>query len=326
MSEKNGLKPNGKPSRKPVRKNHSRSGQGLRNGLFNGAGNGAVRWPAVRPVAGVIGALVLIAAMSIGLVLAHDFLTQWDYFRAEVVTVEGYRQLEEEEVLRQARVGKGINILSVNLTLTRKRLLAHPWIAEAEVGRELPSGLHIRIQEHMPLAMLDMGRRFLINLDGEIFKEYEPSDRLDVPVVKGLEYMDIPLPERLGSEAFGAVMTVLAMGRQSPTVLSTADIRDIRVDREMGLTLHLPDSAPGPFTAVKLGYDERAEGRGYGVKYQRLREIIDFLEREGAFLPIDAIDLRDLDRIVVQPGEGEGQQTESGRQLIESRLEDQKEV
>jgi cell division protein FtsQ len=277
-------------------------------------------------VAGAIGALVLIAAMSVGLVLAHDFLTQWDYFRADIVTVEGCRQLDKERVLRQARVGKGINILSVNLTLARKRLLAHPWIAEAEVGRELPSALHIRIQEHVPLAMLDMGRRFLINPDGEIFKEYEPSDRLDVPVVKGLEYMDIPLPERLGSEAFGAVMTVLAMGRQTPTVLSIADIRDIRVDREMGLTLHLPDSAPGPFTSVKLGYDERAEGRGYGVKYRRLRKIIDFLEREGAFLRIDAIDLRDLDRIVVNPGEGQGQTAEDGKEHIESLLEDQKEV
>ncbi len=311
MSENNGSRSKGKGGLNIWRPGGRANRRDRRNGLFE-----KVRPAALMPAVQIICGLAMIAAMSVGLILTHDFLTQCDYFKADVLSVEGCRQLERETVLQQARVAPGVNLLSVNLTLARKRLLAHPWIADAQVSRELPSGLHIRIQEHAPLAILDMGRRFIINLDGAVFKEYDPSDRLDVPVVQGLEFMDIPLPERTGSAPFRAVMTVLGMGRQSSGTLPNRVVRSIRVDREMGLTLHLPDHAPGPFTTVQLGYDDRANGRGYAVKYERFQEIIDFLEREGSFLRVDAIDLKDLDRIVINPAAGN----------IESLSEDQKEV
>ncbi len=272
------------------------------------------------PAAKAVGGIALVAALSVGLVLVHDFLTQCDYFRAETVSIMGCRHLDRKTVFRQARVAPGINILSVNLTLARNRLLAHPWIADAQVSRELPDGLYIQIEEHVPLAILDMkgGRRFIINRDGDIFKKYETSDRLDVPVIGGLEFMDLPLPGRPGSDVFRAVMTVLEMGRQSATVLPNHTIRGIRVDREMGLTLLLPVGAPGPFNAVKLGYGD------YPVKYRRLREIIDFLKREGSSLRIDAIDLKDLNRIVINPAVKNAAE-DSGRE-IQPLSEDQKEV
>lgn len=319
MSEKNGIRTNGKSARNGGRRNnHVRRG--------GGSGIGSLQLTALAPAVRVAGGLALVAAMSLGFVLVYDFLTQCAYFRAETVAVEGCRQLGEKDVLRQARVYRGINILSVNLTLARKRLLAHPWIADAQVSRELPSALHIRVQEHTPLAILDMGgdRRYILNLEGEVFKAYEPSDRLDVPVVRGLEFMDVPLPEQPGGEAFDALMTALTMGRQPAAVLPNRSVRDIRVDREMGLTLHLTDDAPGPFRAVEIGYDDRGGGRGYAVKYGRFQEIIDFFQREGEGLRIDAIDLKDLDRIVINPSMEDAAE-DSGRES-ESLSEDQKEV
>jgi len=313
LSGKNGSR-TAKPNGKPVRKNS-------RGGWFRRGENGGLHPAALLPALQVICGLALVAAMSVGFVAAHDFLTQCDYFKADVVAVEGCRRLDKETALRQAGVFQGINTLSVNLRLARKRLLAHPWVAEAQVSRELPSGLHIRIREHNPLAIFDMGRRFLINGDGAIFKECAPSDPVDVPTVRGLEYMDIPLPKRAGSEPFQAVMTVLAMGNRTDSALPNRTIREIQVDREMGLTLHLPDAAPGPFTAIKLGYDDRAGGLGYDVKYERFQEIIDFLAREGSFLRFDAIDLKNLDRIVINPAKGAASNGET-----ESLSEDQKEV
>ncbi len=319
MSEKNGIRSNGKSARKGVRKNNHAH-------RFGGSGDWPARLTALAPAARVVGGLALAAAMSLGFLLTHDFLTQCDYFRADEVAVEGCRQLQKGDVLQQARVARGINILSVNLTLTRKRLLAHPWIADAQVSRELPSAIHIRVQEHTPLAVLDMGkgRRYIMNLDGEIFKAYEASDRLDAPVVRGLEFIDIPLPDRPGGDPFQAVVTALTMGRRATGVLSNESIRDIRVDREMGLTLHLSDAAPGPFRAVGIGFDDHANHRGYAVKYERLQEIIDFFRREGEGLRIEAIDLKDLDRIVINPAAGDAAE-DRGRET-ESLSEDQKEV
>jgi len=109
--------------------------------------------------------------ISFSFIFSHDFLTQCDYFNADILTIQGTRRLSETQVVKQSQIHKGINILSVHLETVRKRLIANPWIADAEVSRELPNGIHIRITEHQPLAMLNLGRKFLINTAGEIFKE-----------------------------------------------------------------------------------------------------------------------------------------------------------
>ena len=93
--------------------------------------------------AAVIAALLLVSFVFI---FSYDFLTQCDYFKISHMTIEGTQRLSEKEIARQAQVDKGVNILAVNLSLVRKRLLAHPWIAEAGVSREIPSGLSIRIK------------------------------------------------------------------------------------------------------------------------------------------------------------------------------------
>ena len=98
------------------------------------------------------------------------------------MVIEGNQRLSGKQIAEQAQVEEGMNILAVNLTLARKRLLSHPWIAEAEVLREVPSGIKIRIREHAPLAIVDLGRRFLINEKGEIIKAWTASDPAAFPV------------------------------------------------------------------------------------------------------------------------------------------------
>ena len=109
-------------------------------------------------------------AVTVFFILVHDFITQCDYFRAQEITITGIQRLSREQVVRQAKIGKGDNVLSVKLSRVRNRLLAHPWIAETEVRREIPSRLIIRVKEHSVLAAVDLnGKLFLINHQGQIF-------------------------------------------------------------------------------------------------------------------------------------------------------------
>ena len=86
-----------------------------------------------------------------------------------------------ERIIEAARVKKGMNVLDVNLAMVRKRLLAQPWIANAEIRREIPAGLYIKVQEHTPLAIIDLGRKFLLNENGRVFKEWTDTDPADSP-------------------------------------------------------------------------------------------------------------------------------------------------
>ncbi len=236
----------------------------------------------------VVTALLVVSFLFI---FSYDFTTQCDYFRADRLVVTGENRLSEKQVLQQAQIKKGINIFSLNLSKTRKRLLAHSWIIEAEVSRELPSGINIRIQEHKPLAILDLGRKFIINTSGEIFKEMAASDPDHLPIISGLQFSDINVRGKPFSIPFKAVMNVMELGQKSESVLPYKQLKLIQVDREMGLTIYAFDR----IKAIKIGYNN------YPDKYAKLKNILLYLKKRRGFSHIESIDLNNLNRIVVNP-------------------------
>jgi len=75
---------------------------------------------------------LMVVGMSLMFIFIHDVLTQCDYFKAESITVTGGQRLTPDQILKTADIEEGVNLVSLNLKMIRKRLLAHPWIAEAE--------------------------------------------------------------------------------------------------------------------------------------------------------------------------------------------------
>lgn len=237
----------------------------------------------------IVTVVAILTAMSFVYILTHDFITQCDYFKADNVVVKGGHRLSKQQILEQANINKGINILSINLSIIRNRLLAHSWIAEAEVRRELPDIITIGIKEHEPLAILDLGRRFLINVKGEVFKELTPSDPDVLPIVSGLQFSDLNISGEPRSTSFNAVIEVLRFGLDSDSILPNARIRRIRVDKQTGLTLYAFDRSK----VIKLGYHD------YPDKYERLESVLFYLKKKKCFPDFNSIDLNHLDRIVV---------------------------
>ncbi len=236
----------------------------------------------------VVTALLVVSFLFI---FSYDFTTQCDYFRADRLAVTGENRLSKKQVLQQAQIKKGLNIFSLNLSKTRKRLLAHSWIIEAEVSRELPSGINVRIQEHKPLAILDLGRKFIINTSGEIFKEMAASDPDHLPIISGLQFSDINVRGKPLSIPFKAVMNVMELGQKSESVLPYKQLKLIQVDREMGLTIYAFDR----IKAIRIGYNN------YPDKYAKLKNILLYLKKRRRFSHIESIDLNNLNRIVVNP-------------------------
>jgi len=242
--------------------------------------------------------------VSLLFVFSYDFLTQCDYFKAEELMVNGAHRLTQNQVLQQANITTGVNIFSVNLSKVRKRLLAHSWIEDAEVRRELPSGINIRVKEQKPLAVLDLGRKFIINTHGEIFKEMDKADHCNLPMISGLEFSDINVKGESRSIPFDSVMKILGLGQKPESVLPYSLIKKINVDREMGLTIYAFDH----IREIKIGYNN------YQDKYAMLKDVLFYLEKNGGFSRLESIDLNNLNRIVVSPVK------------IESAARDHKEV
>jgi cell division protein FtsQ len=256
----------------------------------------------------VIAGAAALMATSILFIFIYDVITQCDYFEAKILKIEGVQRLSRNQIIEAAHVKKGMNVLDVNLAMIRKRLLAQPWVADAEIRRVIPNGLYIKVKEHTPLAIIDLGHKFLLNENGRIFKEWTDTDPADLPLVTGLAPADIRTldktaarqlvrdsnPSQWGhtlNDPFEAVMQVLKLGKQTRSILSNRNIRQIQVDREIGITL----VAFKQLKTIVLGY------HNYPYKFNLLKDILSHDKRRRRLPDFDRIDLNNVNRIVVNP-------------------------
>jgi cell division protein FtsQ len=233
--------------------------------------------------------MTIMLATSALFMVGYAAVTQTKYFRTKAIDIRGQSRLSEEAILVQAGLQQGDNLLAVNLRLVRKRLLAHPWIFEARVAREIPETIRITIFEHNPLAVVDLGRKFLINDNGRIFKEYDADDPQGFPLVTGIAYADISLGDDDLTPAMRTVVDLLKMS-QKRSVLPYTEIRKLHMDAEMGVTLSVWKDE----RKVKLGLSQ------FAYKYKRLEKLLPHLKYNPTWEGFQAIDANNPDRIVVQ--------------------------
>ena len=240
------------------------------------------------------GLMALLLVFSALFVMGYAAVTHSDYFRTQSVEISGLSRLTREVIMVQAGLRPGDNLLAVNLHLVRKRLLSHPWIAQARVERVIPGTLNIEVKEHEALAVVDLGRKFLINTHGRLFKEYEDEEALNLPLVTGIAYADISLGDDALSPALDTVLKVLRASRAPGSALAYSDIARVRFDAQMGILL----TDRRRRLMVKLGFDHFKE------KYSRLTELWPYLKNNQAWSGFKTIDLNNPDRVVVQLGTG----------------------
>ncbi len=267
---------------------------------------------------GLYGPAALIAAVvliSCGFVGGYFALTGCDILGVENISVTGACLLEENEIVRQAGIEPGENILAVNLAVARKRLLSHPWIAAAGVSRQLPATIMVEIEEYSPVAVVDLGRsvsglgqRFFVDKNRRIFKPQEPSDPAALPVIDGLDLRDLDDKGRPGSRLFVAALDVIETGRRLSHLIPGLSIRRVSVDRDLGITLRAFDRV-GP---VRFGFDEDRDH--YFKKFKRLHDVLSRLDDRAKDVDIAAVGLECPGRVVVKTVDQETEVAFSGQQ------------
>jgi len=235
----------------------------------------------------LIGLIALMLGVSALFVMGYAAVTGSDYFRARTIKISGNARLSTAEVLLKAGVQRGDNILALNLRLVRERLLEHAWIASARVTREIPQTLAIVIKEQEPLARIDLGRHFLLNTQGRVFKEAAADDPQDLPLISGINPDD--LDRDMPGPTLHPAMQVLQLGRQPASSIGYADIQRLHVDPESGITVILKDDR-----RIKLGFGE------FEVKYERFQQLRRHLETGKSPGVLKVTDLTNPDRVIVR--------------------------
>ena len=269
---------------RPVRKtsivSRGRSQNNYRRNRLKG--NSRKTW--VRALVGLFG-VVILAGLCLGLVVGyHQLLTCSVFCIKDIndIEVEGARHLSRGVVLQQARLGPGTSLLAIRPGQVERALMAHPWIAKAELSRKWPHRIHIRIQERDPLALVQVGEDlYYVDRQGMLYKPLSPGDPHNFPVITGLK------PEQFQSVA-GALPEVVAQAFQLLDVLKKAspplnleNISEVHVDLERGFTLY----ANGLGGALDLGFKD------YSEKLRKFAQLWPILVHQGLLTKIGRINL-----------------------------------
>lgn len=251
-----------------------------------------------RPVA-VTFKIVLVVAVAAGTVsmarLVERHVRTAPAFATSEIVVEGNGRLSREAVLEAAGLAEGRNVFDVAPEVAEAALRDSPWIAEAQVRRQLPGRYEIRVRERRAVAMLAMGGPlFLVSEDGTVFKELDESDAVDLPVITGVSRARFT-----GDRAFRAsvVLEVVALlhDYRGAGLWRREPIAEVHIEEDDGLSLYIGEDA----LLVRLG-------RGpFREKLRRLRQILDRLKRRDAraeYIYLDNVRRPDRATVKLRPG------------------------
>jgi cell division protein FtsQ len=199
-------------------------------------------------------------------------ITAQSGFRVRNVLVEGRVETKSGDILAALKAERGAPLLDIDVAAAKARLEGLPWIKSAEVERQLPDTLRVKVEERKPFALWQLGQRLSV------------IDREGVVIVKDNvgRFADRPLVVGEGAERRAA--EILDLVASEPAISKAVDAAVLVSGRRWNLRL-------------KGGIEVRLPEEGMDAAWHRLAR----MERETRLLnkAITAIDLRQSDRVIV---------------------------
>jgi cell division protein FtsQ len=234
-----------------------------------------------------------LTGISVGLVVCYHQLLTCSLFCIKDINnieIEGTKRLSRSVVLQEARLAPAASLLAIRPGQMERALMAHPWIAKAEVARRWPHNLHIRIQERDPIALVQIGEElFYVDSQGILFKPLSPGDPHNFPVITGLGPEQFRHSEGAVPEVVTQAFHLLEVLKKNPPPLNLENISEVHVDLERGFTLY----ANGLGAPLELGLTEHAE------KLQKFAQLWPVLVQKGLLARVGRINLNYSRRALV---------------------------
>jgi cell division protein FtsQ len=227
------------------------------------------------------GFVILPSALALLLIYSVSAVLK-DIFRITEIVITGNAHLTEGELKSMAGLSDDSNLLRLRGGRICSKLSESPWVRSASVRKEFPGRLLIHINEAEPFALLDMkGKLFIIDDKGTMLEELKDITIPFLPVISSNPYKE--------KEAFQEAIS-LAKTIKSSALLSRKEQIEIISHKPQEMSLNIDG------VLVKIGTGE------YEEKLARFSDIEQ--EVENRKIPVDYIDLRFANRVLVSPLKG----------------------
>ncbi len=172
-------------------------------------------------------------------------------FNVKTIICEGQTTLSCEEVIKIAGAKTGVNIFSTGVGTMKRRLAAHPSIAECNARRLFPNKIKIWVRESKAVVCIENNGVFLLaDKNGQIIKAVDSKTK---DAAKGIARLDSfkPVSTKVGEYIFSDkdathnvildcvnILDKLAVVNDV-TKISATDLSDIKIEYQDRLTIML---------------------------------------------------------------------------------------
>jgi len=217
----------------------------------------------------------------------YRFVSRIVLFKLDTIEVTNNRRIDRREIILQAGVSPGDDIIRLNLRRIGEQLEKNPWIESVRVRRYFPHTLAIEIAEREPVAVINMGHLAYLDTKGTVFKPLTEGDNLNYPIITGVTEDDMARDPSGSGRALKEAVGLIALLKQGQA-FRLDDVSELHYDKGFGFTLFTTQGG----IPVRLGTD------GYPDKLARLARI--YKELQPQMLTLEYIDLNYTDKIIVK--------------------------
>lgn len=226
-------------------------------------------------VARALAAAALSAAAIAGAVRATAWATRAPAFAVTAVEFRGLVHAREDDLLRRSGLSPGQNLFRADLGVAARALQAHPWVKSVRLFRVPPSRVLALVQEHVPVAQVQLGALYLLDADGALFKRASAGDGVDLPLVTGLARADVAAGRPEVQLHLFAALQLLDAWRDEG--LPPGQLEELRFDEDGQVTAFARDDRGGEGKLQEI----RVGGRDFAQRLRKLVQVRAALARRG---------------------------------------------
>ncbi len=229
----------------------------------------------------ILSRFFLVLALTSGVGLGgREALRRLEFFSLKRILVVGKPQtLSEAEILQRSGVKVGANLFKIPIKEIQIKLKEHPFFKSVVVQRHLPNTLVIEVKEYFPEFILNTGRLYYVDAEGEIFKDItNTEDKRDYPVLSGITEALLLTQALKIKEAISQAVQLKNVYKQS-SYYSQFGLSEIVFEKNIGFTLY-PE---------KKKYSIKFGEKDFSDKVKKLEEF--WTRMENSQTKISSIDL-----------------------------------
>ncbi|MGB9698614.1 MAG: cell division protein FtsQ/DivIB [Thermodesulfobacteriota bacterium] len=228
--------------------------------------------------------------------------TQW---KLNEIRVVGCVHAKEAELLDLARLDLGMEIWRLNLTELTQSLIKHPWIEKVQVRRDWSrQALIIEVQERTARAIILLDDLYLVDRQGKVFKKVGPKEKVDLPLLTGLESKGIKKQDEEGERLIKQALELLDLLAYRQ-IINEHNISEINLHKQRGLTLYTLDKS----LPIYLGWGD------YKDKLNRLEKVLADIQKKGE--EVAYVDVNYPRKIVVKVKEKQNMPSERPKPMAQ---------